>query len=88
MGDFDNAGTLVGWGRNGWGEEPYGDSFNQINMLGGVDLHDAGFLGEGIVISVFDAGFTGVETLPIFDNLWENHVFGAFSDCVGAFSVR
>ena len=25
VGDFDNAGTLVGWGRNGWGEEPYGD---------------------------------------------------------------
>jgi len=21
LGDFDNAGTLVGWGRNGWGEE-------------------------------------------------------------------
>ena len=31
VGDFDNAGTLVGWGRNGWGEEPYGDSFNRIS---------------------------------------------------------
>ena len=30
LGDFDNAGTLVGWGRNGWGEEPYGDSFNKL----------------------------------------------------------
>jgi len=36
LGDFDNAGTLVGWGRNGWGEEPYGDSFNRLEQLAGV----------------------------------------------------
>ena len=36
LGDFDNAGTLVGWGRNGWGEEPYGDSFNKLVQLAGV----------------------------------------------------
>ena len=36
LGDFDNAGTLVGWGRNGWGEEPYGDSFNKLEQPAGV----------------------------------------------------
>ena len=36
VGDFDNAGTLVGWGRNGWGEEPYGDSFNKLVQPAGV----------------------------------------------------
>ena len=36
LGDFDNAGTLVGWGRNGWGEEPYGDSFNRLEQPAGV----------------------------------------------------
>ena len=36
LGDFDNAGTLVGWGRNGWGEEPYGDSFNKLIQPAGV----------------------------------------------------
>lgn len=51
----------------------YGTSFNQLNMLGGVDLHNQGFLGNDIVIAVFDAGFIGVETLPIFDNLWVNN---------------
>ena len=51
----------------------YGISFNQINMLGGVDLHAAGFLGNDIVIAVFDAGFTGVESLPIFHHLWDNN---------------
>ena len=36
LGSFDNAGTLVGWGRNGWGEEPYGDSFNKLVQLAGL----------------------------------------------------
>ena len=36
VGTFDNAGTLVGWGRNGWGEEPYGDSFNSLVQPTGV----------------------------------------------------
>jgi len=36
LGTFDNAGTLVGWGRSGWGEEPYGDSFNSLVQLAGV----------------------------------------------------
>ena len=34
--NVDNAGTLVGWGRNGWGEEPYGDSFNKLVQPAGV----------------------------------------------------
>ncbi len=51
----------------------YGSSFNQINMLGGVDLHNEGFLGENMVIAVFDAGFNQAQTLPIFENLWDNN---------------
>ena len=51
---------------------PYGLSFNQVDMLGGVDLHNAGFLGSGVTIAVFDAGFTSVDSLPIFDSLWMN----------------
>ena len=38
-------------------------------MLGGVGLHNEGYLGGGINIAVFDAGFTGVESLPIFDKI-------------------
>jgi len=38
LGDFDNAGTLVGWGRNGWGEEPYGDSFNKLEQPAGLSI--------------------------------------------------
>ena len=36
LGTLDNAGTLVGWGRNGWGEETYGNSFNQQIQPAGV----------------------------------------------------
>tara|TARA_Y100000589_G_scaffold177056_1_gene167859 strand:- start:15090 stop:16688 length:1599 start_codon:yes stop_codon:yes gene_type:complete len=51
---------------------PYGTSYNQINMLGGIELHNSGYLGNNIVIAVFDAGFNGVEELPLFHHLWEN----------------
>ncbi|MEZ5082425.1 MAG: S8 family serine peptidase [Bacteroidales bacterium] len=50
----------------------YGDSFNQINMLNGVALHDLGYDGEGMVIAVLDAGYLNVNDLPAFDNLWNN----------------
>ena len=30
LGELTSVGTAVGWGRNGWGEEPYGDSFNKV----------------------------------------------------------
>jgi len=36
LGTFDNAGTLVGWGRNGWSEEPWGDSFNVLVQPAGL----------------------------------------------------
>ena len=51
----------------------YGSSYNQIDMLGGVDLHNAGFFGDDMIIAVFDAGFIDVESLPIFENLWANN---------------
>ena len=51
----------------------YGSSFNQINMLGGVELHDAGFTGENILIAVFDAGFSNVLNLPIFQYMIDNN---------------
>tara|TARA_Y100000004_G_scaffold195406_1_gene262321 strand:- start:124 stop:1506 length:1383 start_codon:yes stop_codon:yes gene_type:complete len=58
LGSFDNAGTLVGWGRNGWGEEPYGDSFNKLEQLAGVSATGSvGSLGFDIISG---ASLTGV----------------------------
>lgn len=50
----------------------YGYAFGQIDQLNGIPLHDEGFQGQGMVIAVLDAGFTGVEVHPVFDYLWEN----------------
>jgi hypothetical protein len=35
----------------------YGASFNQVNQINVVPLHDSGYHGEGIMIGVFDTGF-------------------------------
>ncbi len=50
-------------------EQDYGLAFNQIDMLGGVSLHDAGYMGQGMLIAVLDAGFFNVDVLSIFDSL-------------------
>jgi serine protease AprX len=50
----------------------YGTSFSQVNMLGGVALHNNGFSGKGIVIAVLDAGFKSANTLTAFDSLRKN----------------
>ena len=50
----------------------YGPSYNQINMLGGVCLHNAGFRGQGMQIAIIDAGFYDANNLPVFDTLFQN----------------
>jgi hypothetical protein len=50
----------------------YGQGYNQINMLGGVCLHNADFRGQGMQIAVIDAGFYNTDQLPIFDTLFDN----------------
>ncbi len=47
----------------------YGLSYNQVSMVNGDYLHDIGLKGEGMLISVLDAGFEGVNTHPGFDSL-------------------
>ena len=53
-------------------EFDYGLSFNQIDMLDGIPLHNEGFTGEGMVIAVLDAGFWRVDQMEAFDTLWAN----------------
>lgn len=47
----------------------YGDAFNQIQMINGVSLHDAGSTGDGMVIAVIDAGFFNADNMNVFDSL-------------------
>lgn len=53
----------------------YGGAWNQISMLNGDFLHDAGYRGAGIWIAVLDAGFDRADSLPAFSELHaENRV--------------
>jgi len=47
----------------------YGNSYNQLQMLGGDVMHSKGFLGNGIIIAVIDAGFYKVNELNVFADL-------------------
>jgi hypothetical protein len=50
----------------------YGDAYDQIQLINGIPLHDAGFQGQGMVIAILDGGFIGVEQRIVFDSLWDN----------------
>lgn len=50
-------------------DSDYGPSFNQIEMLNGLGLHNDGFRGAGKWIAVLDAGFTNGNTAAVLDSL-------------------
>ncbi len=51
----------------------YGDAYNQIEMIGGIALHDDDYQGQGMVIAVLDGGFTYVDEMEAFDTLYMNN---------------
>lgn len=50
----------------------YGHSYNQIRMLNGHILHQQGYTGEGMLISLLDAGYTNANTISSLQHLWED----------------
>jgi len=54
------------------GEHSYGRSFEQVSMVGAVDLHDLGYRGGGIIIAVLDSGFDNLGHTA-FDSLRVSH---------------
>ena len=53
--------------------DPYGMAAQQIEMLGGTRLHEAGFTGRGITVAILDGGFQNYHRIPAFKN---THVLG------------
>ncbi len=51
----------------------YGSSATQIKMMNGHKLHNLGYRGQGMLITVLDAGFRNVNVLSAFSNLWFNN---------------
>jgi serine protease AprX len=57
-------------------------SATQVNMLGAQYLHAEGFRGEGMLIGVFDGGFTGVNLRQVFAHLHTNNRMLGIKDFV------
>lgn len=60
----------------------YGPAFHQINMLNAINLHDAGFSGNGMMIAVLDAGFWRTDSLVVLDSLFAQNRIVATHDFV------
>jgi len=66
----------------------YGPSYNQIHIMNGDFLHNAGYHGEGMVIALLDAGFFDANILPAFDSLFANNqILGTWDFVAGEASV-
>ena len=60
----------------------YGNAFNQINIHNGQFLHNQGYKGQGMYIAVIDAGFISVDTLPEYQNIYNENRIIATRDFV------
>ncbi len=66
----------------------YGQAYDQANQIGAVCLHNAGYMGEGMVIAVIDAGFYDVDVHQMFDSLrTNNQILGTWDFVAGDTSV-
>ncbi|MFC1551641.1 S8 family serine peptidase [Candidatus Latescibacterota bacterium] len=52
--------------------QKYGDSLSQVNMVGAVELHNLGYLGDGITVAVLDSGFDNLAH-SAFDSIRITH---------------
>ena len=58
-------------------EKEYGQALTQIKQINGIPLHNAGYLGQNMVIAVLDGGFENVLNQTVFDSLRsENRILG------------
>ncbi len=60
----------------------YGSAGGQVRLHQGQFLHNHGFKGEGMRLSVLDAGFYHYQTLPTFDSIRINNQILDISDFV------
>jgi serine protease AprX len=57
----------------------YGQSLNQVDMLGGVCMHNKGFDGTGMTVVILDSGFENADVMTAFDSARnENRILSTF----------
>lgn len=66
----------------------YGQSYQQVHIHNGEFLHNRGFRGQGMQLSVMDGGFYHYLSLPVFDSIRNNgQVLGTWDFVTGNASV-
>lgn len=60
----------------------YGDGLNQILMLNGVAMHQAGYTGSGVDVAVLDGGFMNVNKIKTFGHLFSRGLIAGTWDFV------
>jgi serine protease AprX len=51
----------------------YGNALNQIQTIGVDKMHEAGITGKGVLIAVFDGGFSGVDNATSLKHLFDQN---------------
>ncbi len=51
----------------------YGSAWGQTALVNGNSLYDMGYQGDGKLIALLDAGFSGTDIHPGFDSLWAHN---------------
>ena len=62
----------------------YGRSYHQIAITNGQNLHLEGFMGQGKMIAVLDAGFLLVDSIEAFQRAWDEQRILAYKDFSGS----
>ncbi|QNF35069.1 S8 family serine peptidase [Adhaeribacter swui] len=68
--------------QSGKNQSEFGEAYGQAKLIGVPEMHQAGFRGEGMRIAVFDGGFSGVNRVPAFAQLFRDNRIKATFDFV------
>ncbi len=63
-------------------KQVYGFTYDQVNLINGIPLHEKGYDGEGMLIALMDAGYTNVDSIDAFSHLWYNGQIAGWRDFV------
>jgi serine protease AprX len=93
--DADNATGISGGGSSSFIEQTtadvynYGLSHGQVHLHRGEFLHNHGFKGEGMIMTILDAGFYHYQTLRTFDSIRNNNqILGTYDFVANETSVN
>ncbi len=62
----------------------YGQSYSQLAIMNGTNLHKDGYMGQGMLVGIIDAGFFKVDSVSAFEKAWEENRIIAYKDFSGS----